>query len=47
MAPITVTSSPRDGCARAPTLSMRAMTAWMSSSLADGFMTIIICVLLG
>ena len=46
IAPITVTSSPRDGCARAPTLSMRAMTAWMSSSVAVGFMTIIIWLLL-
>src|SRR4051794_27140553 len=46
MAPMTVTSSPRDGCARAPTLSMRAMTAWMSSSVAVGFMTIIIWLLL-
>ena len=46
IAPITVTSSPRDGWARAPQLSMRAMTAWMSSSVAVGFMTIIICVLL-
>src|SRR4051794_9078228 len=46
MAPITVTSSPREGCARAPTLSMRAMTDWMSSSVAVGFITIIMCVLL-
>ena len=35
-----------DGCARAPQLSMRSMTERMSSSVAVGFMTIIICVLL-
>ena len=37
-------SPPRrcEGCARAPTDSMRAMTAWISSGVAVGFMTIII-----
>src|SRR3954452_19597670 len=42
MAPITVTSSPRLGCACAPTDSIRSMTAWISSSEAVGFITIII-----
>src|SRR6476620_5232865 len=42
MAPITVTSSPRDGWARAPTSSMRSMTDWISSSVAAAFITIII-----
>ena len=43
MAPITVTSSPRDGWARAPTDSIRSMTAWTSASVAVAFITIIIC----
>src|SRR3954466_4670073 len=42
MAAITVTSSPRDGCARAPTDSMRSMTDWISASVASAFITIII-----
>ena len=41
MAPMTVTSSPRLGWARAPTDSIRSMTAWISSSVAVGFITII------
>jgi hypothetical protein len=41
-APITVTSSPREGWARAPQDSMRSMTAWTSWSVAVGFITIII-----
>src|SRR3954451_11449721 len=41
MAPITVSSSPRLGCAWAPTDSILSMTAWMSSSEAVGFITII------
>ena len=42
IAPITVTDSPREGCARAPTASIRSMTDWISSSVAAAFMTIII-----
>src|SRR5918994_3323565 len=41
MAPITVTSSPRDGWARAPQDSIRSMTACTCSSVAVGFITII------
>src|SRR5687768_16512028 len=41
-APITVTSSPREGCALAPQDSMRSMTAWTWSSVAPAFITIII-----
>ena len=41
IAPMTVTSSPRDGWARAPHDSMRAMTACTCSSVAVGFITII------
>ena len=40
-APITVTSSPREGWARAPQDSIRSMTAWISSSVAVDFITII------
>src|SRR3954468_22587065 len=42
IAPITVTSSPRDGWARAPTASMRSMTDSISASVAPAFITIII-----
>src|SRR3954470_18990275 len=41
-APITVSSSPREGCAFAPTDSIRSITAWISASEAVGFITIII-----
>src|SRR4051794_36201002 len=41
-APITVSSSPREGCALAPTDSIRSITAWISASEAVGFITIII-----
>ena len=41
MAPITVTSSPALGWARAPTDSIRSMTARISSSVAACFITII------
>ena len=41
IAPITVTSSPRLGWARAPTPSIRVMTASTSSSVAVCFITII------
>jgi hypothetical protein len=41
MAPITVTSSPLLGWARAPTDSIRSMTARISSSVAACFITII------
>ena len=41
IAPITVTSSPREGCARAPQDSIRSMTACTCSSVAVGFITII------
>jgi hypothetical protein len=41
MAPITVTSSPREGCATAPTLLMRSSTASISASVAVDFITII------
>ncbi len=40
-APMTVTSSPMLGCALAPALSMRSITAWTSSEVAEGFITII------
>src|SRR3954469_25731947 len=39
---MTVTSSPRLGCAWAPTDSIRAITACTWSSVAVGFITIII-----
>jgi hypothetical protein len=42
IAPMIVTSSPREGCARAPHDSIRAMTACTCSSVAVGFITIII-----
>src|SRR3954470_7215658 len=42
IAPITVTSSPREGWARAPAASMRSITVWISSSVAAAFITIII-----
>src|SRR3954464_9407546 len=45
-APITVTSSPREGWARAPQDSIRSMTAWISSSVAVAFITIIMCICL-
>ena len=41
MAPMTVTSSPWLGWARAPTDSIRSMTARISSSVAVCFITII------
>ena len=41
MAPMTVTSSPVLGWARAPTDSIRSMTARISSSVAACFITII------
>src|SRR3954452_9521623 len=44
IAPITVTSSPREGWACAPQDSIRLMTAWISSSVAVAFITIIIWV---
>ena len=41
MAPITVTSSPEETWARAPTSRTRATTDWTSSSVASAFITII------
>jgi hypothetical protein len=40
-APMTVTSSPRERWALRPTPSTRVTTAWISSSVAVGFITII------
>src|SRR4051812_27266319 len=39
---MTVTSSPREGCATAPALLMRSITASISASVAELLMTIII-----
>ena len=41
MAPMTVTNSPRDGCARAPACSMRSTTWRTCSSVAPSCITII------